>query len=284
MSTYSLCLHNMGFCYKIVSGAFLSVFVVFKRLENTMQDLHLSLERFDGPLSLLLHLIEKNDIDIYDIEISVITDQFLEYLELAKKNRIELATEFVLMASNLLEIKARMLLPNEQSAYKDVLLISEEDPRFDLMQRLIEYKQFKQLSEEMALLYEKYEGRRFKDKKSMPMMKNDSLDMEGVDASILAALYRKLLLKMPLEDDTRKGFFESIERESINLEQRTEDIIVYMKQSKKARFTDLIQDLRSAEELIVSFMSILNLMKDKVINAIQNEQYGDIDLEYVGVS
>ncbi len=247
-----------------------------------MQNLHLSLQSFDGPLSLLLHLIEKNDIDIYDIEISIITDQFLEYLEIAKQNKIELATEFVLMASNLLEIKARMLLPNENSAYKDVILMSEEDPRFDLMQRLIEYKQFKQLSEDLEKLYNKYEGRRFKDKKFLGESKKEDVSFEGVDSNILAELYKKLLLKMPLEDETRKGFFESIEREGINLEQRTEDILVYMKQIKKAKFVDLIQDLKSVDELVVSFMSILNLMKDKTLNAIQNEQYGNIELEYVG--
>ncbi len=248
-----------------------------------MQDLHLNLQSFDGPLSLLLHLIEKNDVDIYDIEISLITDQFLEYLEVAKKNKIELATEFVLMASNLLEIKARMLLPNENDAYKDVILMSEDDPRFDLMQRLIEYKQFKQLSENLALLYEKYEGRRFKEKKHLPMDKKDRINFDGIDSTILAALYKKLLLKMPLEDENRKGFFESIERESINLEERTEDIVRYMKQRKKAKFLDLIQDAKSSEELAVSFISILNLMKDRMINAVQNTQYGDIDLEYLGV-
>lgn len=248
-----------------------------------MQDLHLTLQHFDGPLSLLLHLIEKNDIDLYDIEISVITDQFLAYLEAVKKNKIELATEFVLMASHLLEIKARMLLPNNESAYQDVMLLSEEDPRYDLMQRLIEYKQFKQLSEELALLYDRYGGRRFKELKSLPRMKEDKLSFEGIDSELLSALYRKLLLRMPLEDESRKGFFESIERESIDLEERTERILHFMKGAKKAKFLELIQDLHSAEELIVSFMSILNLMKDKLLHAVQEKQYGEIELEYVGV-
>ncbi len=247
-----------------------------------MQDLHLSITHFDGPLSLLLHLIEKNDIDIYDIEISLITDQFLEYLEIAEKNHIELATEFVLMASNLLEIKARMLLPNADSAYKDVMLISEEDPRYDLMQRLIEYKQFKQISEELAAMYEKFEGRRFKDKKWVSPNKKE-LSFEGIDTNILKELYKKLLLKMPLEDETRKGFFDSIQNDSISLEERTEDILMYMKQTKKAKFMELLQDVTSREELVVSFLSILNLMKDKLLNAVQYERYGDIHLEYVGV-
>ncbi len=246
-----------------------------------MKDLHLSLSHFDGPLSLLLHLIEKNDIDIYDIEISIITDQFLEYIEDAKKNKIELATEFVLMASNLLEIKARMLLPNVDDAYKDLILISEDDPRFDLMQRLIEYKQIKQVSEDLALLYDKYEGRRFKEKKYIPNTKETEINLDGIDTNILCELYRKLLIYMPLEDDNRKGFFESIEKDSISLEDKTENILKYMKQRKKADFFDLIENLKSKEELIVSFMSILNLMKDKRLSAFQDKQYGNIYLEYI---
>ncbi len=246
-----------------------------------MQDLHLSITHFDGPLSLLLHLIEKNDIDIYDIEISLITDQFLEYLEIAEKNQIELTTEFVLMASNLLEIKARMLLPNSDNAYKDVVLMSEEDPRYDLMQRLIEYKQFKQISEELAIMYEKYEGRRFKEKKTLSNSKRE-INFDGIDSNLLRDLYRKVLMTMPLEDETRKGFFETIQNDSVNLEERTEEIILFMRESKKANFFDFIQDSKSREELVVSFLAILNLMKDKVLNASQDELYGDIILEYVG--
>lgn len=246
-----------------------------------MQNLQLKLEHFDGPLSLLLHLIEKNDIDICDIEISVITDQFLEYLDAAERNKIAVATEFVLMASHLLEIKARMLLPNNENAYRDVLMLSEEDPRFDLMQRLIEYKQFKKLSEELALLYQKYEGRRFKEKKFLPERRK-ATSFEGVDAALLAELYKKLLLKMPLEDESRKGFFESIERESIDLEERTEEILDRMRELRRVRFLELMREFPSAEEVIVSFMAILNLMKDKFVNALQSEQYGEIELEYLG--
>ncbi len=246
-----------------------------------MEDMHLSLEYFDGPLSLLLNLIEKNDIDIYDIEIFTITEQFLAYLENCKKNKVELASEFVLMASTLLEIKARMLLPNSDKAYKDTMLLNEEDPRYDLMQRLIEYKQFKKISVEFEKMYENFEGRRSKIKKTYKI-ENKALSLNGIDPFILREIYQKMLLKMPLVDDTRIGFFESIHRDTISLEDKTEDILTNIKKIKKASFFDLVEDEKSLEEIVVSFLSILNLMKDRLINASQDVQYGEINLEYVG--
>lgn len=248
-----------------------------------MEDLYLSLEHFDGPLSLLLHLIEKHDIDLYDIEISVIADQFLAYLDVCKKNEMELASEFVVMAATLLEIKARMLLPNGDDAYKDVLVLSDDDPRFELMQRLIEYKKYKRASAKFFDLHLEYGGRRERERKYLPVKdKKHCLSDKRIEPEILAELFKDLLLRMPMEDETRAGFFDSITRDVVSVEEKTEEIISSLRQRKRIGFFSLLGNVRTKSELVVSFISVLNLVKDRLIDAVQGEQYGDILLEYIG--
>lgn len=251
--------------------------------EIVLEELFLKLEHFDGPLSLLLHLIEKNDIDIYDIEISIIVDQFLEYLKIFEKNNMDIASEFVVMAATLLEIKARMLLPNGDESYKDVVLLSDEDPRYELVERLLEYKKFKSAGEELLELYEQFGNRKYKEIKSLVKKEKDKTKFDYViSPAILGELFTELLMKMPMEDETRADFFDTIKRDIISVEEMTEIISNKMIRSKKMSFFQLFNNVKTREELIVGFISVLNLIKDRIIKAIQNEQYGDIDLEYLG--
>ncbi len=245
-----------------------------------MEDLYLSLEHFDGPLPLLLHLIEKNDIDLYDIEISVIVDQFLEYLKACEKNEMDIASEFIVMAANLLEIKSRMLLPGSEDSYKDVVLMSDEDPRYELMQRLLEYKRYRTAGENLHNLYEEYGNRKQKEVKTISRKKEDADDYI-IKPAILGELFTSLLMKMPMEDETRVGYFDTIKRDIISVEEMTDKIRCRLKVEKKIGFFKLLEGIKTREELIVGFISVLDLIKDRAVKAVQREQYGDILLEYM---
>lgn len=246
-----------------------------------MENLNLELEYFDGPLPLLLSLVEKNDIDLYNIEISIITDQFLAYMAEMKDRQMELSSDFVVMAASLLEIKSRMLLPNGENAYKDIALLGEEDPRYELVQRLLEYKRYKQVSEKLMELSEDYGGRRDKIKKSLPDRPRNGGDLYRIDAHLLSEVMREILLRTPLEDETRQGFFESIKREKISIEERRKHLLQNLLQNGRSEFRACLGELRSKEELIVSFLALLDLIRDELVRAYQDVLMGDIYIEAV---
>lgn len=244
-----------------------------------MENLHLELEVFDGPLPLLLSLVEKNELDLYNIEISIITDQFLAYLDMMKAYQMELSSDFVLMAATLLEIKSRMLLPNGENAYKDIAMLGEEDPRYELVQRLLEYKRYKLVSERLGSLAEDYQGRREKNKKTLPSEKSRNEEIYRIDASLLAGVMREILERVPLEDETRQGFFESIKREKLSVETKRKYILDTLSSGSKMEFRSCLGALNSKEELIVSFLALLDLIRDEMVFAYQDALMGDIYIE-----
>lgn len=250
-----------------------------KGADQPLENLNLELEYFDGPLPLLLSLVEKNDIDLYNIEISIITDQFLAYMDRMREFQMELSSDFVVMAASLLEIKSRMLLPNGENAYKDIALLGEEDPRYELVQRLIEYKRYKQVSEKLKELAEDYSGRREKSKKSLPETTKEGSELYLIDASILSELMREILMRAPLEDETRQGFFESIKREKLSVELKRKEILEKLIHSGRSEFRSCVGQLRSKEELIVSFLALLDLIRDELVLAYQDVLMGEIYIE-----
>lgn len=246
-----------------------------------MENLNIELEYFDGPLPLLLSLVEKNDIDLYNIEISIITDQFLAYMDKMRDFQMELSSDFVVMAASLLEIKSRMLLPNGENAYKDIALLGEEDPRYELVQRLIEYKRYKQVSERLKEMAEDYSGRREKTKKSLPEKPDSSEQLYLIDANLLSEVMREILLRTPMEDETRQGFFESIKREKLSVEMKRKEIMARLLGSGRSEFRSCLGGLKSKEELIVSFLALLDLIRDELVRAYQDVLMGDIYIEAV---
>jgi len=230
---------------------------------------------FEGPMDLLLHLIEENEIDIYNIPIAQITQQYLDYIDLAGVLDLELTSEFLLMACTLLSIKAKMLLPKPavQIADEDRL---ETDPREELVQRLLEYKEYKEKAKRFEKLEEhqsKYYWRQIDDaellKKFPPS--NPIGDVKWED---LVSVFNKVF-----ERAEKRGKFLSLNRETVSIKDKIKYIMLKLKEKQRGlSFYQLISDVVSKEEFIVTFLALLELIKRGKIFVRQKGLFKDIYL------
>ena len=221
------------------------------------------LEVFEGPLDLLLHLIEKNKVDIYDIPIVEITNQYMEYIRAMEQSDLNIMSEFLLMAATLLDIKCRMLLPAEVNEDGE-----EEDPRAELVEQLIQYKMYKYMSYELK--DRQLDGERlwFKEE-TMPDEVKDfkepvDLDalLEGVTLSKLHAVFQDV--------------FGKIEKEEVTVEEKMDYLQEYIQNHKQFRFRELLQKQSSKIQLVVTFLAILELMKTGMIVVEQEKTFDEI--------
>lgn len=230
---------------------------------------------FEGPLDLLLHLIRENKIDIYDIPISLITRQYLEYIEVMKELNLDIAGEFLLMAATLIHIKSRMLLPVDEEA--DVM--EQEDPRYELVQRLIEYQAFKEAS--LALRERESEwGRIFcreagagaeevtGDSQSYPEAAEE-LDLFDISLFDLLTAFRRLLDKAPPE-------IMSITRETLTVKDRIAFITDRLERHDALRFEDLFDGNQTRSRLVVTFVALLEVLRLGLARAYQEKDFGTI--------
>ena len=245
-------------------------------------DIQFKLTSFEGPLDLLLHLIEKNKVDIYDIPISMITDQYLEYINEMEKHDAELTSDFLVMAATLLDIKAKMLLPKEVDSEGN-----EEDPRAELVEKLIEYKTYKYMSLEL------------KDKAivaSKAMYKNSTIPEEvakyeppidldefigDLTISKLKAVFDDVLKRSNEKVNVEIMHHGRVQREKISLPDKIEEIRRHIANNKQFSFRDLIEKQETRMNIIVTFLVILELMKTGEVCAIQDSKDDDIIL-YAG--
>ncbi|HKZ46818.1 MAG TPA: segregation/condensation protein A [Thermodesulfobacteriota bacterium] len=226
------------------------------------------LEIFEGPLDLLLHLIKQNEVDIYDIPISAITAQYLEYLEMMKTLNLEVAGEFLLMAATLIHIKSKMLLPFSEEASEE----EEEggDPRQELIRRLLEYQKYKEASaqlEQMRIL-----GRDTFTKGQMP---TEGLEEEGlVNLSLfdLLGALKEVLAKAP------KTISFDVTLEHITIADRINFIMELLGKEKSITFFSLFPSDSSRAMIVTTFLAMLELTKMKMIRIYQSEQDGVIRL------
>jgi len=234
----------------------------------------IKLEIFEGPFYLLLFLIKKNEVDIYDIPIHEITEQFLEYIELMKILDLDIAGEFIEMVALLMNIKARMLLP------KPVGMSDEEyeDPRTELVERIIEYKKFKEAASEISV----YESNRRKlfSRKSFEkyFIKNEISTEEYLnDVSLFDLL---LALKKAL-DNMPKITEHHVTRIDITIEQQTEYILNKFASSSAILFSELINKLKEKIVIIVTFMALLDLINKRQLTVKQSENFDEIRIKLI---
>ncbi len=249
-----------------------------------MTELEFKLETFEGPLDLLLHLIDKNKVDIYDIPIALITEQYMEYLDAMKSEGYDMDTmsEFLVMASTLLDIKCRMLLPKEKNEEGE-----EIDPRTELVQRLLEYKIYKYASLELRDMSMDAAKALYK-KSSMP---EEILDMKiPVDYRKLVGdntlmklnlIFDELMRRQVEKIDPVRSKFGNIEKEEIDSEAKVKSIREFAREHKKFSFRELLEKAGSKAEIIVSFLCILEMMKNGEIRVSQSDIDSDIDIEVV---
>ncbi len=240
-------------------------------------ELNVHLESFEGPMDLLLSLIDKNKIDIYDIPIALVTDQYMDYLSKMDAEKMDNMSEFIVMASKLLKIKSRMLLPktNEEE--------EEGDPRDELVARLIEYKLFKQLasglSERAVNAGTRYfgEGDRAmlsKARSDVPIKLDEIL--EGVTGSMLDETFRELMRRAEVKPNKAKAVARAVYVETFKIEEKMEYIQNLLRIHKNIAFKKMFRPNSTKTEIVVTFMAMLELIKNAGIYAEHNEAYGEI--------
>ena len=235
------------------------------------------LEAFEGPLDLLLHLIEKNKVDIYDIPIVMITEQYLDYIKAMETEDMNVMSEFLVMAATLLDIKCRMLLPKEVNEEGE-----EEDPRAELVQKLLEYKMHKYMAYELKDRQVDAAKTWFKDK-TLPKEIEDyrpPIDMQELlgdaDLGKLQELFHMVMRRQEDKIDPVRSTFGKIEKDEIDMDLKTAYVEDYLLTHKSFSFMDLMEKQRSKMEIIVTFMVILELMKTGKITIVQEDIFDDI--------
>lgn len=235
------------------------------------------LEAFEGPLDLLLHLIEKNKIDIYDIPIVEITEQYLDYIKQMQSRDMNVMSEFLVMAATLIDIKCKMLLPKEVNEEG-----GEEDPRAELVQKLLEYKMYKYMSLELRDLQvdaarNLYREQRLpKEVEAYRQPVNYEELVGDMNLNKLHEIFKSIVRKQEDKIDPIRSRYGNIEKEEIDMDVKTLYVEAYAKEHKTFSFRKLLENQASKMEVIVTFLIILELMKTGKINISQEEIFDDI--------
>ena len=243
--------------------------------------LSVRLQVFEGPLDLLLFLIEKNKVDIYDIPISLITDQYMSYIKEMKNNDLNLMSEFLVMAATLLDIKSKMLLPKEVDEEGE-----EIDPREELVLKLLEYKKYKYLSGELKDM-SLSAGHNLYKKPTIPKEITDYKPKPSIETLIgdttlsqLHAIFKEMMKRQVDKIDPIRSKFGNIEKEEVDIAGRSSHIVEVARRNKKCSFRELLENTGSKMEIIVSFLITLEFIKIGVFTCEQTEQFGDIFLTF----
>lgn len=236
--------------------------------------INIDIEFFNGPFDLLLNLIEKNKIDIYDVKLSDITEEFLLEVESLKVKNPENIIEFIYLASTLLEIKSKKLLPINEYLEED-----EEITEEMILERLIEYKKFKKISEKFKIIKE--DADRFVPKYQEDLLEFTNNKVENSiisDTNILLNELLDMIKRNKVREENLKEF-ELIRSEEYSVDKYMEDIQWKLEGSKRMHLNKLIKEDSPKQEIIVVFLSVLELIKTKVVRVFQDEIFSDIILE-----
>ncbi|SHE63755.1 condensin subunit ScpA [Thermoanaerobacter uzonensis DSM 18761] len=232
-----------------------------------MKMYNVKLEVFEGPFDLLFHLIEKNEIDLMDIPISVILDQYMEYIKTLQEMDLDVASEFIVMAATLLEIKSKMLLPKQQFDGQQ-LEIEEVDPREELVTKLIEYKKYKIIAQTFREMC-KIGSRFFREEPEIKYIdKKIALNYSSED------IY-KAYLKVISKNNARENEIE-IKKDEYTVEIKIKELLVKLVKKPFLWFSEFIKKSRAKGEIIISFIAVLELVRLNKIIAEQKTTYGDI--------
>ena len=238
------------------------------------------LENFEGPLDLLLHLIEKNKMNIYDIPIVLITEQYLEYVSNMEKQDLNLVSEFLVMAATLIDIKSRMLLPIEESEEED-----EEDPRAELVRRLLEYKMYRHMARELETREEDAERFLYKPPtvpkevaKYEPPVELDSL-LGDLTLAKLKQIFESVMKRREDKIDPVRSNFGTIRKEPVSLEQKISTILSFTRDKRSCSFRQMLEKQADKVDVVVTFLAVLELMKMGKIRLTQETIFDDMLIE-----
>src|ERR1700733_8075423 len=238
---------------------------------------HVKLPVFEGPLDLLLYLIKKDELDIYDIPIERITRQYLDYLRLIKMLDLEVAGEYLVVAATLLYIKSRVTLPHDQRPPEDEA--DEDDPRWELVRQLVEYKKYKDAAFELQQCLTRQENVRGRGGDIKPDMTADgSLPFDKVGLFDLLAVFQKVLSRASKDEDLRDIF-----EDRFTVSDKIQFILGEMTNRSRVAFEHLFPDGASRTEIVVTFLAVLELIRLKQIGVAQESPFAPIELVKLAV-
>lgn len=240
------------------------------------------LENFEGPLDLLLHLIEKNKVNIYDIPIVLITRQYLEYVNQMETEDLNVVSDFLVMAATLLDIKSRMLLPAEVNEDGE-----EEDPRAELVARLLEYKKYRYMAAKLQDQEQDaervfYKGPTVPKEVACyePPVDLDQL-LDGLTLARLQEVFHQVMKRRDDKIDPIRSSFGTIKKEPVSLGEKIVSVLSYMKSHHKFHFRSMLERQGDKIEVVVTFLAVLELMKIGRIHLVQESIYDDMYIEAV---
>ena len=243
-------------------------------------ELTVKLQVFEGPLDLLLYLLDKNKVNIYDIPIVEITAQYMEYIAEMKRQDLDVLSEFLVMAATLIDIKSKMLLPRDPDDEEEVT-----DPRAELVQQLLEYKMYKCMAYELKDRQVDAQRVMFK-KPTIPeevLEYQEPLNVEELVSDVTLAklneIFKSIMRKQQDKIDPLRSKFGKIEKEEVSLEEKTEYLENYATTHKHFSFRSLLEAQSSKVEVIVTFLAILELMKTGKILISQEHIFDDIQID-----
>lgn len=229
------------------------------------QALEVFLEAFEGPLDLLLYLIKRHNIDILDIPIAEVTRQYMEYIELMKELRLELAAEYLVMAAMLVEIKSRMLLPRHEEPHED------DDPRGELVRRLQEYEQYKQASQELD---------------ELPQVGRDVFEVKADSSTIpvhkvqpSVSIQELIFALRDVMDRAELFSHHHVQREPLSVRERMSNILADLRGDSYTEFASLFDPKEGRLGVVVTFLAILELLREALIEMVQAAPYSPIHVK-----
>ena len=230
------------------------------------------LDQFEGPFDLLVYLIEHAQMSIYDIRVSQITTQYLDYIEQMKKQDIAVGSEFMVLAAMLIELKSRMLLPRPKAAEGTE---EAEEPRKELVQKLLEYKKFKRASELLADQEERMLHVYTKPQEDLTEYTKQPDEILNMDLNQFVKAFHLFLIRKRRLEEVRKTYAR-VERQRMTIENRIQQMKDRLLERESLTFRELLMGATSRYDVVVTFMSLLELLKQHAVTAQQDVRYGEI--------
>ncbi len=243
--------------------------------------LSVKLDNFEGPLDLLLHLIDKNKLNIYDIPIVVVTRQYLDHIRRMEIGQMEVMSEFIEMAAILINIKSKMLLPKYEEEEEEV-----EDPRAVLVQRLLEYRKYKMISMDLKERHNHADKMLFKEASLPEEVRNytqapdTAALLETIEFGKLYQVFQSVLKRNEDKVDVVRSRFGDIKKEAFTVQDKIEQLLNLRENYSSLSFADLLDNLSTKVEMIVTFLAVLELMKMGSIRVIQTEVFDDLIIRF----
>lgn len=238
---------------------------------NPTDEYRVRLEVFEGPLDLLLYLIRKNEVDIYDIPIETITRQYMDYLDLMRMLDLNIAGEFLVMAATLMVIKSRMLLPPEERPEDEEA--EEEDPRWELVKQLLEYKKFKEAAQFLELKEAEQQNVFVPEQRVSLPPADPAGSLADVSIFDLIGVFNEALKRLPRED------LREVFGENYTVADKIEELVRLTAEHGRLKLSELFSRMRSRVEMVCTFLALLELIRLKQVRAVQDRPFGDVLIE-----